>query len=100
MKGFLLKQKTLEIVELNVNDTLDTISSMLDCDYIEIIYRFINGKLTRIIVDEEGKLKKHQIITGISTDGSETLVGNIFIVSTDKNIKKIIKKYGLLVYDL
>ena len=100
MKGYLFVADTKNVIRVSVPDELDEYYALLNCDYIEVIYRYINGKLTKLIIDEEGKLKQNQIISGMSFDGEESLVGNILIESEDKDIPEIIKKYGMVVYNL
>ena len=65
---------------------------------VDHAHRNINGKMTQIICDEEGKLKQHQYISAVSEEHNETLVGNLIIKSTDHEIANIIDKYGVLVY--
>ena len=100
MKGYVFVADTKEVIKVSVPDELDEYYALLNCDYIEVIYRYVNGKLTKLIVDEEGKLKQNQIITGMSFDGEESLVGNILIESEDEEIPEIIKKYGMVVYNI
>ena len=76
----------------------ETFYDIIKTDSIEIIARRINGKMTQIICDEEGKLKQHQYISAISEENNENLVGNLIIKSTDHEIANIIDKYGVLVY--
>lgn len=100
MKGYVFVANTKEVIKVSVPDELDEYYALLNCDYIEVIYRYVNGKLTKLIIDEEGKLKQNQIITGMSFDGEESLVGNILIESEDEEIPEIIKKYGMVVYNI
>ena len=100
MKGYLFVANTKEVIRVSVPDELDEYYALLNCDYIEVIYRYINGKLTKLIIDEEGKLKQNQIISGMAFDGEESIVGNILIESEDEDIPKIIEKYGMVVYNI
>jgi inhibitor of KinA sporulation pathway (predicted exonuclease) len=54
--------------------------------------------MTQIICDEEGKLKQHQYISGLSEEMNESLVGNLIIKSQDKSIIDNFNKYGVLTY--
>ena len=47
---------------------------------------------------EEGKLKQHQYISGLSEEMNESLVGNLIIKSQDKSIIDNFNKYGVLTY--
>lgn len=89
---------TCDLIE--IDDKLETFYDLIHTDSIQVVGRYINGKMTQIICDEEGKLKEHQFISATSSDFKETLVGNLIIKSTDKAIPTIINKYGVLVYDL
>ena len=100
MKGYLFVADTKNVIRVSVPDELDEYYALLNCDCIEVIYRYINGKLTKLIIDEEGKLKQNQTISGMSFDGEESLVGNILIESEDEDIPKIIKKYEMVVYNI
>ena len=91
LKIWLIKKTT---IDYNVQTFYDIINT----DSISVLGRYINGKMTQIICDEEGKLKQHQYISAISKENNETLVGNLIIKSTDHEIANIIDKYGVLVY--
>lgn len=95
---YIINAKDMVYTKTQIDDTLETFYDIIKTDSIEIIARKINGKMTQIICDEEGKLKQHQYISGISEEHNETLVGNLIIKSTDHEIANIIDKYGVLVY--
>lgn len=85
---------------MEIENNLETFYKLINTDSIQIVARIINGKMTQIICDEEGKLKENQLISASSSDFKETLVGNLIIKSEDRQIPMIVKKYGVLVYDL
>lgn len=95
---YIINAKTMEYSKETIDDDIKTFYDIINTDSVEIIVRCINGKPIQIICDEEGKLKEHQYISGISEEKNECLVGNLIIKSTDKNIANIIDKYGVLVY--
>lgn len=90
------KQNTIE--QANINNDLETFYEIIGTDCVSIIGRKINGKMTEIICDEEGKLKAHQYISGLSEEMNESLVGNLIIKSQDKSIIDNFNKYGVLTY--
>ena len=95
---YIIDAKDMSYKKTKIDDDLQTFYNIINTDSIEIIARKINGKMTQIICDEEGKLKQHQYISGQSKEFNETLVGNLIIKSTDHEIANIIDKYGILVY--
>lgn len=95
---YFVDSKTMEVKRMKVEDKLDTYYKLINTDSIEVIARNINGNITQIICDEEGKLKRSQYISGMSDDNRETLVGNLVIKSTDPLIPLMIERYGVLVY--
>lgn len=95
---YIINAKDMVYTKTIIDDNLETFYDIINTDSVEIISRKINGKMTQIICDEEGKLKQHQYISAISEEHNETLVGNLIIKSTDHEIANIIDKYGVLVY--
>ena len=95
---YIINAKDMVYTKTTIDDNVQTFYDIINTDSVEIIGRKINGKMTQIICDEEGKLKEHQYISGISEENNETLVGNLIIKSTDHEIANIIDKYGVLVY--
>ena len=97
---FIIDAKNNTCKKDRIKDNLKTFYEIIDTDSIEILTRYINGVPTQIICDEEGKLKKTQYISGISTEFNENLVGNLIIKSRDNKIPELVEKYGLLPYSL
>src|SRR5574344_795639 len=97
---YIINAKDMTYKKTTIDDNLLTFYDIINTDSISVLGRYINGKMTQIICDEEGKLKKHQLISASSSDFRETLVGNLIVKSTDHEIANIIDKYGVLVYDL
>ena len=95
---YIIDAKTMDYKKTRIENNLPTLYEIIDTDSIQVIARKINGKMTQIICDEEGKLKQNQYISAISEENNETLVGNLIIKSTDHEIANIIDKYGVLVY--
>lgn len=98
LKVLVIDIKKGTIAAETINDNLDTFYEIINTDCVSIIARKINGKMTQIICDEEGKLKKGQYISAMSDELNETLVGNLIIKSQDKSIIDNFKKYGVLTY--
>lgn len=98
IKVYVINAKDMSYEIKEINDDLQTFYDIINTDSIEILARKINGKMTQIICDEEGKLKRNQFISAMSEEYNENLVGNLIIKSTDKEIANIIDKYGVLVY--
>ena len=96
---YFIDAKTMNCKLMEIENNLETFYKLICTDSIEVVARYINGKMTQIICDEEGKLKEHQLISASSSDFRETLVGNLIIKSEDRQIPMIVKKYGVLVYD-
>ena len=97
---YIINAKDMVYTKTTIDDNLQTFYDIINTDSISVLGRYINGKLTQIICDEEGKLKEHQLVSASSSDFRETLVGNLIVKSTDNEIANIIDKYGILVYDL
>ena len=95
---YIINAKDMTYKKTTIDDNVQTFYDIINTDSISVLGRYINGKLTQIICDEEGKLKQHQYISAISKENNETLVGNLIIKSTDHEIANIIDKYGVLVY--
>lgn len=95
---YFVNAKTMECTLMEIKDELQTYYDLINTDSIEVVARYINGNMTEIICDEEGKLKQHQYLSGMSDDCRETLVGNLVIKSSDPAIPIIIEKYGMLAY--
>ena len=96
-----IKNNTMQIevpMEFHKKILNQTYYDLIGTDSIEVVARYINGEVTEIICDEEGKLKEHQYISGISNDFRETLVGNLIIKSTDPAIPVLVAHYGTLQY--
>jgi hypothetical protein len=98
MQVLIVDAKHNTIKETNINDNLETFYEIIGTDCVSIIGRKINGKMTQIICDEEGKLKAHQYISALSEEMNESLVGNLIIKSQDKSIIDNFNKYGVLTY--
>ncbi len=56
---------------------------LLNCRVFTIATRKIGGKYFDIYLDDEGLLKDGNIVSAISIDNSEVLVGNILVVKHD-----------------
>lgn len=70
--------------------TLADYYTMLDCDCIDIVTRYVNGKPHSFIVDDNGLLKHKPILSGTSiTDNNIFFVGNIVICDFNDKGKEI-----------
>ena len=86
MRALLIDVKRRGVLEVDISAYYPDCNKLIDCDTIDIVRRYIgNGKrLFDIVLDDEGKLKSNPIVSGISADFSETLVGNLLITSSTK----------------
>ena len=64
-------------------DDWRSIYELLHCSTFTIATRRFGKYTFDIYLDDEGLLKQDQIVTAISNDMNEMLVGNLFIVSHD-----------------
>lgn len=70
-----------------VEDDLDSLYALLDCDLIDITERGIHSITTNetipvsIICDDEGLLKPDNVPSAFDSDSKPALVGNLFIVA-------------------
>lgn len=85
MKALLIDVNRREIAEVDIFNRPD-IYKLINCRTIDVIRRYIGSdkRLYDIILDDEGKLKPNQIVSGISSDFSELLVGNLLIARSNK----------------
>jgi hypothetical protein len=97
---YIIYAKDMTYKKTTIDNDVQTFYDIINTDSISVLGRYINGKLTQIVCDEEGKLKENPLVSASSSDFRETLVGNLIINSTDNEIANIIDKYGVLVYDL
>ena len=72
--------------EVTCEDKLTEFYRLCDCDVIDIVMRFIEGRQFCFIVDGEGLLKEPDTIriSAIDTDGRPALVGNLLVVAADE----------------
>jgi len=66
-------------------DGYQKIYDLLKCDTFTIATRKFGQFTFDIYLDDEGLLKNNQVLTGLSLDMKEQLVGNLFVVSHDDN---------------
>lgn len=98
MEVLIVNAKENTIKKADINNNLETFYEIIETDSISIISRNINGKMTQIICDEEGKLKADQYVSAICNN--EFLVGNLIIKSQDKSIIDDFNKYGVIQYEI
>lgn len=72
--------------EVTCEDKLAEFYRLCDCELIDIVMRFIEGRQFCFIVDGEGLLKGPDTIriSAIDTDGRPALVGNLLVVAADE----------------
>lgn len=80
MEVLIVNAKENTIKKADINNSLETFYEIIGTDSVSIIARNINGKMTQIICDEEGKLKADQYVSAISTEINE------YIYTTDNDI--------------
>ena len=68
---------------ITIDNSLESLYSILNCDLIDITYLTIGKKQFCVIVDDEGLLKSSPKISAVSASGRPMLVGNLMIVSAD-----------------
>lgn len=85
MRTLLIDVNRREVSEVDISIYPDCYK-LIDCRTFDIIRRYIGNcnRLYDIVLDDEGKLKSNQIVSGISSDFSEMLVGNLLISSSNK----------------
>lgn len=82
-----------------IEDKLESFYKIINTDCITIVARKIDGIMTKIICDEEGKLKQNQIQSACSIHGDECLVGTLIIFAPFEHVIKNIDKNGCVMYD-
>lgn len=68
---------------ITIDNSLESLYSILNCDLIDITYLTLGKKQFCVIVDDEGLLKSSPKISAVSASGRPMLVGNLMIVSAD-----------------
>ena len=68
---------------ITIDNNLESLYSILNCDLIDITYLTLGKKQFCVIVDDEGLLKSSPKISAVSASGRPMLVGNLMIVSAD-----------------
>ena len=76
MEVLIVNAKENTIKKADINNSLETFYEIIGTDSISIIARNINGKMTQIICDEEGKLKADQYVSAVSTEINEYIYTN------------------------
>ena len=69
-----------------IDNTLEGLYSLLECDLVEIPTRKIGapkGRYYTVVCDEEGLFAEHPKISAIDNLGQPMLVGNLFICNSD-----------------
>lgn len=89
MEVLIVNAKENTIKKADINNSLETFYEIIGTDSVSIIARNINGKMTQIICDEEGKLKADQYVSAVSTEINE------YIYTTDNDIHA---NFNYLVY--
>ena len=80
MEVLIVNAKENTIEKADINNSLETFYEIIGTDSVSIIARNINGKMTQIICDEEGKLKADRHVSAVSCDINE------YIYTTDNDI--------------
>lgn len=103
--GVLVDVLKQEIKKVTIDNTLEELYRILDCDSIDIVERTINGVNVRIVCDDCGFLKIKPIIS-IAFFPNEVIVGNTFICDFDgvddlcslseDNIKHVLNSQALI----
>lgn len=82
------KAGTSELIE--VKDWRDY-SRLLECDCIDIVYRYIGDSSVQlpIVIDDCGKLKDNPVISALNLNTPEVLVGSLLVINTDSEGEQI-----------
>lgn len=78
MEVLIVNAKENTIKKADINNDLETFYEIIGTDSISVIARNINGKMTQIICDEEGKLKADQYVSAVSSEINEYIYTNDF----------------------
>ena len=73
--------KKVEICD--VEDRLEAFYEKLNCNYIEITSRYIDGKLYNVMCDEEGEFVGAPVVSGFSERDGIMFVGNLMFFNDD-----------------
>ena len=81
IKGLLIDVNNGETKVIEVEDKLEELYKVLDCDCIDIIQRTIFGKDYTIVCDDEGLLKGNPKVSALTKGFKPSLVGNLLVVA-------------------
>lgn len=81
--GVLIDVIKNEMKEVTIDNTVEELRRILNCDTIDIIAREINGVDVLIVCDDCGLLKKNPIPSIICFKNKEVIAGNVFICDFD-----------------
>ena len=79
MEVLIVNAKENTIKKADINNNLETFYEIIGTDSVSIISRNINGKMTQIICDEEGKLKADQYVSAVSNEINDTTDNDIHV---------------------
>lgn len=68
-----------------INDDLNALYRLLDCDLIDIPTVSINGKPFSVVCNDEGLLEDDYWVSAVDMHGHGRLVGSLFVVSADND---------------
>lgn len=85
MEVLIVNAKENTIKKADINNSLETFYEIIGTDSVSIISRNINGKMTQIICDEEGKLKADKYVSAVSDDINEYIYTKDDDISVDFN---------------
>ena len=87
MKAYLIdvNEGRHEVVEISEHDQLGQFYKLIGCECIDIAVRRIGGKPFNIIVDDEGLLVSHPIISAVDGRMRGMLAGNLVIMGMDSD---------------
>lgn len=84
VRGFLIDVEKSNPYIAEVDGSLESYYTILNCDTFDIASRKIGEHIYDIYCDDEGLLKDHPLVSAISSDRHPMLVGNLFITKTDE----------------
>ena len=83
LTGFLVDVMDELTGPITIDNSLESLYSILNCALIDITYLTLGKKEFCVIVDDEGLLESSPKISAVSVSGRPMLVGNLMLVSAD-----------------
>ena len=85
MKGYIIDTVKGTHGEINCNGDLQSYCDAINCDYIDIAYRQIDGVGFDIVRNAEGLLRYNPVISAMDKNGNIMLVGSLLFFHHNDN---------------